>query len=275
MADHDQGKGPDKGEEINDPIEQLVLKSGPYLPVGVLGGALVIGYARGPGAGLLTLAGGVLLGAIAATWSSLRTLFGETPLSLDEAIHIGAPGPNEERKRSLLAALRDVRFEHKLGNLSDDDFKELEERYRGELREVLEAIDHELEPAKKKAEELVTQRLSGQPEVAEPEAPRKKKGKGKGKADDKADARADDKADKADARADDKADRAEREKAAPAKTGEGEKAAGQACAHCEATNDADAAFCKRCGKPLGQGANPEADKPVEKSDGEGDRAAEG
>ena len=50
------------------------------VPVGVVVLALIAGNVQGPQTAILVLAGGALMAVIATFWSSVRTLFGETPL---------------------------------------------------------------------------------------------------------------------------------------------------------------------------------------------------
>src|SRR5258705_14015492 len=61
------------------------------LPIATIAAAALVGSIHGVGTAILVLAGGVLLGVIAILWASVRTLSGEAPLTLDEAIALGAP----------------------------------------------------------------------------------------------------------------------------------------------------------------------------------------
>src|SRR5689334_2162947 len=93
-------------------------------PVTVVG-ALAIGVAVGLGPAFLVLAGGVLLGAVMLLWSSLGRLTGETPLTFDEAIGLAAPSAEEERKRSVVRALKDLDYERSVGKISEEDYADL------------------------------------------------------------------------------------------------------------------------------------------------------
>ena len=77
-----------------------------YLKVGVPVGFVVLagvaGTVQGPALAILVLAGGALVGVIAAFWSSVRTIFGETPLSGADAYALGAPRTEEEQKQAVL-----------------------------------------------------------------------------------------------------------------------------------------------------------------------------
>src|SRR5262245_43471638 len=72
------------------------------LPAGSIAAALIVGFSYDFGMALLVLAGGVLLGIIAILWESVRTLSGDAPITLEEALSIGAPSAAEEQKRAVL-----------------------------------------------------------------------------------------------------------------------------------------------------------------------------
>lgn len=167
--------------EGDDRLNELLARSLPYAPLAVVGGAIALGLARGPGAAVLTLAGGVLVGGISALWSSLRVLSGEAPLSLHEAIDLGAPSALQEQKSRVLLAIQDLKREHAIGKISDDDYADLMARYRAEASRLLRAMDDDIAPARQKAEALLAARLAGQDDDEEEApakaAPRKKKRK--------------------------------------------------------------------------------------------------
>ena len=62
------------------------------------------------------------------------------------------------RKESTYSALKELEFDFKTGKLSENDYQELEKRYRAEAIEVLEAIDRleteDARPAKKGAKRM-------------------------------------------------------------------------------------------------------------------------
>src|ERR1700752_4046946 len=94
------------------------------LPLGSIASAIVVGFTFGLGTGILVLAGGVLLGIIAILWASGRTLSGDAPITLEEAIMLGAPSATEEQKRAVLQALKDLEYERSVGKVSDGDYQE-------------------------------------------------------------------------------------------------------------------------------------------------------
>lgn len=121
----------------------------------VLAGVLV-----GPAVGILILAGGTLIGAIALFWSSLRALFGETKLSPEDAFAIGAPSVEEEQKRAVLRAIKDLEFEHAVGKISKQDYDNLIARYRSEAKRLLRLIEQKAQPERDAVEHLVTEHLA-------------------------------------------------------------------------------------------------------------------
>jgi len=180
--------------------------------------AMCILYSIGPA--LLVLAAGTILGVIALLWASLRTLSGDAPL--DEglvAVNVATRGTSSdspaERKRRVMRALKDLEHEHAIGKLDDADYAQIAARYREEAKEILREMDVEIEPLRAKAEELARAHLAKKG-LLEDEAPRSAKARDE--------------------------EREERE--------EDEKPARPLCAKCETSNDADAAFCKKCGAPL-------------------------
>ena len=143
-------------------LDALLAQSHIFAPAAVLVGAATLGLLRGPGAAVLALAGGALLGAIAALWNSLRVIAGDAPLSLHEAIDLGAPSELQERKQKILLALKDLQREHALGKISEYDYNDLSARYRAEAKQLLREMDEDLAPARQKAEALLAARLAGE-----------------------------------------------------------------------------------------------------------------
>lgn len=246
-------------QEEPSPLEQRFAQSSKIgLPVVVLLGAIVAGARLGAPGAVLVLAGGALIAVIAAFWVSVRTLLGETPLSGADAYALGAPRAEEEQKRAVLRALKDLEFERSVGKISDEDYAELVARYRAEAKRLIRKLDEEAIPRREQVEGLVRRRLEreglveheGADEEAVEEKPResepprdeakpKKKKKKKGALRDKSEPSA-----KADADA----------------TVEPTTKTGVACAKCGTLNDADAVFCKKCG------ARRASEEEAEKSD---------
>src|SRR4051794_29438399 len=122
------------GEEgpADDDGRALDLQIAEYLrlgaPAATLVCAIVAGVLQGAAAVILVLAAGALVSVIALFWSSIRTLVGETPLSGADAYALGTPRAEEEQKRAVLRALKDLAFERSGGRISDADHKTLAAR---------------------------------------------------------------------------------------------------------------------------------------------------
>jgi hypothetical protein len=206
---------------------------------GVVAGAVGIGFTFGLPLALLFVAGSVLVGIVFLLWASMQSATGDAPLTLEEAIGLGLSSAEEEQKRAVLRALKDLDYERSVGKISEEDYRELSERYRREGKTLLRAFEAELAPARKTAERRLAKRLAAEGLGATPEAA-------------------------AAPAALPKAAEEPAEKSAPTPQGAGP----HACAACGTQNDADARFCKRCGKDLatvGQSAPAAPAKPEEAS----------
>src|SRR4029079_11356507 len=125
------------------------------VPLATLGLAVLAGATMGAPAVILVLAGGALIAVIAVFWESVRTLAGETPLSGADAYALGAPRAEEEQKRAVLRALKDLEFERSVGKISQEDYDALVAKYRAEAKRLLRALDEEMGPERDKVEALV------------------------------------------------------------------------------------------------------------------------
>jgi DNA-binding transcriptional ArsR family regulator len=172
------------------------------LPVGSIAAALATGAVYGVGTALLTLAGGVLLIVISILWASVRTLAGDAPITLEEAIALGAPTAAEEQKRAVLQALKDLEFERSVGKIAEADYEEIVARYRAEAKRLLRAVDEDLGPLRERASAYVAEQLGTERPPKRSKPPKKVAGD-------------------------------------------------TVCPSCRTENDADAAFCKKCGNKLG------------------------
>jgi hypothetical protein len=138
------------------------------LPVVTIVGAVVAGVSLGVEIALLVIAGGALAGVIALLWASVQALTGESPLTLDEALTLGAPSAEEEQKRSVLRALKDLEFERSVGKISEGDYAELSTRYRAEAKRLIQVIDTGSELERERAEKALQVRLEKKPPPPEP-----------------------------------------------------------------------------------------------------------
>ncbi len=157
-----------KTEEIGGARLRLL-----YVPT-VLILSILVGQIFGLGASLLVVAGGALGGGILLIWFSLQNLAGEAPLTFEEALSLGAPSAEEEQKRAVLRALKDLEYEKAVGKINDKDYLSLSAHYRAEARRLLQVLDRDLEPERKRAEEELARRLGNlahDPEEPDPEEP--------------------------------------------------------------------------------------------------------
>jgi hypothetical protein len=232
----------------DSPRDELIAKNLPYIAVAVVAlGVTVVRLRFGWPAVLLWLAFCALSGAILLFWEALRSAL--DPESRgddnDHDLRVQAQSELEERKRAAVRALRDVREEHAVGKLSDEDFRELEARYRGEARTVMQALDDLLGDHLARAEaefDTIAAEADAAHKTAHPEEPQE-----------------------APKKVDADAVSAEQEPAATDEP-EAKPAAGRdleklppaapvaattiTCSSCETVNDSDARFCKKCGAKM-------------------------
>lgn len=127
---------------------------------------VAIGLRFGIGASFVLLAGAALLTVVWMAFRAVQTIV--EPTDDDLVAHQDAPTPAQLQKQSALRALRDLEYERSLGNILDDDFKDLERRYREEAKRAMRAVDEERKAMRARAEALVAESLRNAPEP-EPE----------------------------------------------------------------------------------------------------------
>lgn len=217
--------------------------------------AIVVGVSVGLSVSLLVLAGGALLLVIALFWWSLHSLTGSGALTLEEALSMAAPTAEEEQKRAVLRALKDLELEKSLGKISDEDYTNLSASYRQQAKDLIRALDANVDPLRAEIDELVAARLKASGDGS---APRKKRAKRKldpEPAPSEPDA-AESASDASSAPRQPAADLEEDSAPGTASTSdELSPAASSAqpsrvCPDCQVQNDVDARFCKRCGIAL-------------------------
>lgn len=169
---------------------------------------------------VFVIAAGLCLSLVLlALWQSLRGLLVRSPSALSANVpHDARRDALLREKHELLTAIRDVRFEHELGKVSDADFQRMEQGYRARAREVLRELDEQIAPYRAQARALL-ERAGAQPPAAV--------GSGNGRPATAASA--------------------EPEPPAPVVATD---VARRGCPQCGAGNDTDAVFCKRCGARL-------------------------
>jgi hypothetical protein len=142
-------------------------------PLATLFVAVVLGVRYGVQLVVLTLAAGALLLVIALLWNSVQALAGESELSFEEAFSMGTRSAEEEQKRAVLRALKDLDYERSVGKISEEDYREYSTRYRAEAKRLIRDLDESLAEARKQVERELERRVSKlekPPEVDEPSA---------------------------------------------------------------------------------------------------------
>jgi hypothetical protein len=125
-----------------------------------LGGAIWAGLTYGAPGVVLVLVGGALVLVIAAFWASVRMLIGEARLTGADAYAIGTQHTEEEQKRAVLRALKDLEFERSVGKISEEDYRQLVARYRWEAKRLLQVIDEKSKEQRQRAETVVEAHLA-------------------------------------------------------------------------------------------------------------------
>jgi len=196
-------------------------------PLFTLLAAITAGTFYGVQLVVLTLAAAALLLVIFLLWSSVQALAGESELTFEEAFSLGTRTAEEEQKRAVLRALKDLEYERSVGKIGEDDYHEYAARYRAEAKRLIQVLDENLAEGRKQVELELARRLT---KVADASADN---GAGAEKKSSPSAAEAPDEAQEI------------REKAE-----ETTAAATRECSECQAKNELDARFCKACGKPL-------------------------
>jgi hypothetical protein len=194
-------------------------------PLLTLVAAIIAGTLFGVQLVVLTLAAAALLLVIFLLWSSVQALAGESELTFEEAFSFGARSAEEEQKRAVLRALKDLEYERSVGKISEEDYHEYAARYRAEAKRLIQNLNEHLAEQRKQVERELERRLAKTDGKAAP-APTP-------------DAEPASAPEASDEPAEIEPDKAEQ---ATAK--------GLDCPFCQVQNELDARFCKACGKSL-------------------------
>jgi hypothetical protein len=197
--------------------------------------AFVVELVLGLSVALLVLAGGSLVCVIGLLWSSLHHLAEKPDLTLEEALNLAPPTAEEEQKRAILRALKDLEFERSLGKISEQDYASLSRNYRDQAKALISALDRTIEPLRAEIEADIATRLTG---TAAPVKTKKRRARKPETSDEPRAAKPALANELAASGAPDIAS----EPAPPS--------ASPTCRKCETLNDSDARFCKGCGAPL-------------------------
>ncbi|MEI9954117.1 MAG: zinc ribbon domain-containing protein [Pseudomonadota bacterium] len=135
-------------------------------PLFTLLAAIIAGVLYGVQLVVLTLAAAALLLVIWLLWSSVQALAGESALTFEEAFSLGARSAEEEQKRAVLRALKDLEYERSVGKISEDDYHEYSARYRAEAKRLIQSLDENLAEGRKQVEDELARRLSKKPVIA-------------------------------------------------------------------------------------------------------------
>lgn len=178
-----------------------------------------------------------LIAALTFLWRSLRAAFGAA-----DAFHLPSAEAEsrrilEERKTALLSNLADLEFEHAGDKISDEDYEALDKKLRAEAKRVLRLLDDDVKPYRAKAEKRLKGYLSerGAPYREQAEKPVETERSAEPKISDEPELAADESDEKS------LLDHAIEKGIVE-----------NACLKCETINDADAAFCKKCGTSMSE-----------------------
>src|SRR6478609_8463607 len=129
-------------------------------PLTTLFAAIIAGTLFGVQLVVLTLAAAALLLVIWLLWSSVQALAGESELTFEEAFSLGARSAEEEQKRAVLRALKDLEYERSVGKISEEDYHDYAARYRAEAKRLIQSLDENLAEGRKQVEQELERRLS-------------------------------------------------------------------------------------------------------------------
>lgn len=207
----------------------------PWAVLATIATASVVGALFGVPLLVLTLAAGALLLVISLLWSSVQSLAGESELTFEDAFSLGTRSAEEEQKRAVLRALKDLEFERSIGKISEDDYHEFSARYRAQAKLLMRNLDESLSEARKQVERDLERRLSKQARKQAREAD------------------AEDAAEEADAPSEGEVEAKSESTLETAEKRAAKPASGlRVCAACEVKNELDARFCKGCGAALAE-----------------------
>ena len=195
-------------------------------PLVTLLAAITAGTLYGVQLAVLTLAAAALLLVIWLLWSSVQALAGESELTFEEAFSLGARSAEEEQKRAVLRALKDLEYERSVGKISEDDYHEYAARYRAEAKRLMQGLEENLAEGRKQVETELARRLSQKPSKAKSSSPEAEVSEKSASDDDPSSP-----------------------ESAPSES-EPKPLPTRDCPACHVKNELDARFCKACGKSM-------------------------
>ncbi|MCC6213724.1 MAG: zinc ribbon domain-containing protein [Polyangiaceae bacterium] len=212
-------------------------------PAAFIVASVGVGLRAGLGSALLVLAFGLLLLVVALLWASVARLTDPAALEVVDALELAGTSAEEERKRAVLRALKDLEHERALGKVSEVDYAALAARYRDEARELLRRVDALGEAAER---ELAA--VHAATAAAEAAAPKKARRARRAEAAPGGAPTEPEAAEVAPTEPEAASAQPAAEPAEPA--GEPETERAQSCRACGTANDAAARFCDACGTSL-------------------------
>ena len=199
----------------------VVLWAAPLL---TLVAAIIAGALFGVQLVVLTLAAAALLLIIFLLWSSVQALAGESELTFEEAFSFGTRSAEEEQKRAVLRALKDLEYERSVGKISEEDYHEYAARYRAEAKRLIQNLNEHLAAQREQVERELERRLAKAERAPVPVEP-----------------------DREPVSSPDASDEASE---IEAKSAANSSPKSLECPSCQVQNELDARFCKACGKSL-------------------------
>jgi len=142
--------------------EQWMAKLRPFWPVLLIVCVIFGGALYGVGPAILILAAGLLVLGLVLIWLSLGELTSEEPLTLEEALELGAPDHREQEKASMLRALKDLEQERRFGKITEEEFSAESTRLRHQARRLLASLDESVKARRLRVESRVKRAIEKQ-----------------------------------------------------------------------------------------------------------------
>jgi hypothetical protein len=143
--------------------DRLVRLAGVIATAAAMLAAVSAGIFFDLGVAVLVLAASLLLAAIAALWTSLQTLSGNVPMTVDEALALAHADAADEHKREVLQTLKDLEMDFGVGKIAPDDYEALVGQCRREAKRLLRASDEVSETVRAKATAYLSKRRPAGP----------------------------------------------------------------------------------------------------------------
>jgi double zinc ribbon protein len=153
-------------------MSRILERFGQYLAVAVLVAAVIVGVVVNPGTGVLVVVGALLVAVLLVGYSAVDALLASDENAPPAELREGEVATLRREKASLLQVLRDLEVERDLGKVSAHDFENLDRQFRDRAIDVMKRIDRDLAGYRRKAEELIAERMAARERVEAAEAAR-------------------------------------------------------------------------------------------------------